>query len=158
MRLLRIAIGMSTLVAVAVATPGVAGAAPSAAATAGSVAVGSDLVPVFDPATRQARTATSTTAAAVIGYPSNVAGGEQQASCQGQLSRRSITNSDQQLNCNLGKGSSGGPWLRDYANGLGIAVSNTSYGINPDPQGPVFGPYYDGDTLTLYNAAENASP
>ncbi|WP_432988763.1 trypsin-like serine peptidase [Dactylosporangium sp. CA-233914] len=331
MHLLRIAIGVSTLVAVAVATPGVAGAAPSVAAEAGSVAVGSDLVPVFDPATRQARMATSTTAAAVIsaywtperiaaakpvtnvggmsapdrrtegkpqlvaaptaakadlslavaftntegrvfyrdpadgldhacsagavnsgkrrlvltaghcvygnggwmenwvfkpgynfgagsagifpafqlwaqggwinnrdrhydyafaitqnnssgqrivdavggnglqinpgrpfitfiGYPSNVAGGEQQASCQGQLSRRSITNSDQKLNCNLGTGSSGGPWLRDFANGLGIAVSNTSYGINPDPQGPVFGPYYDGDTLNLYNAAENASP
>jgi V8-like Glu-specific endopeptidase len=95
-----------------------------------------------------------------IGYPWNFAGGEQQAFCQGQLSRRSIFNSDQQLNCNLGGGSSGGSWLRDYsdASGLGYAVSNTSYGLNPDPQGPVYGPYYDGDTSNLYNAAENASP
>jgi hypothetical protein len=96
-----------------------------------------------------------------IGYPDNVSGGEQQAFCQGQLSRRSIFNSDQQLNCNIGEGSSGGPWLRDYDTsfpGLGWAVSNTSYGINPDPQGPVFGPYYDDDTNSLLQAAENASP
>jgi V8-like Glu-specific endopeptidase len=95
-----------------------------------------------------------------IGYPDNVSNTEQQANCQGQLSRRNIFNSDQQLNCNLGGGSSGGPWLQNYsdANGLGFAVSNTSYGINPDPQGPVFGPYYDGDTQSLFNSADNASP
>jgi hypothetical protein len=95
-----------------------------------------------------------------IGYPDNVSNTEQQANCPGQLSRRSIFNSDQQLNCNLGGGSSGGPWLQNYsdANGLGWAVSNTSYGIDPDPQGPVFGPYYDDDTTNLYNTAENASP
>jgi V8-like Glu-specific endopeptidase len=95
-----------------------------------------------------------------VGYPDNVANAQDQAFCQGQLSRKSITSADQQLNCNLGKGSSGGPWLLNFDNatGLGIAVSNTSYGINPDPQGPVFGPYYGTDTANLAIFAENLSP
>lgn len=95
-----------------------------------------------------------------IGYPNNVANAEQQAFCQGQLSRKSIFNSDQQLNCNLGNGSSGGPWLQDYSdsNGLGNIVSNTSYTDSTPPSGPVFGPYYDDDTANLYRTAESASP
>lgn len=95
-----------------------------------------------------------------LGYPDNVANSQEQAFCQGQLSRKNIISADQQLNCNLGKGSSGGPWLQNYDNatGLGIAVSNTSYGVNPDPQGPVFGPYYGTDTANLAIFAESLSP
>lgn len=96
-----------------------------------------------------------------IGYPDNVANSQLQAFCQGQLSRKNIISADQQLNCNIGKGSSGGPWLQNYDNpfsGLGWAVSNTSYGVNPDPQGPVFGPYYGSDTGDLFSFAEGLSP
>lgn len=95
-----------------------------------------------------------------IGYPDNVANNQDQAFCQGQLTRRSITNADQELNCNLGKGSSGGPWLQNYDNatGLGIAVSNTSYSLSPDPQGPVFGPFFGTDTANLAIFAEGLSP
>jgi hypothetical protein len=94
-----------------------------------------------------------------IAYPSNFNNGEQQAFCQGQLSARSIFNSDQKLNCDLRFGASGGPWLKDYNDaGLGDIVSNQSYSLNADGSGPEYGPYYDSDTAALYNAAENASP
>jgi hypothetical protein len=94
-----------------------------------------------------------------IAYPVNFNNGEQQAFCQGTLSARSIFNSDQQLNCDLRFGASGGPWLQNYGdNGLGDIVSNQSYSLNSDGSGPEYGPYYDSDTAALYNAAENASP
>jgi hypothetical protein len=94
-----------------------------------------------------------------IAYPVNFNNGEQQAFCQGTLSRRNIFNSDQQLNCDLRFGASGGPWLQNYGdNGLGDIVSNQSYSLNSDGSGPEYGPYYDSDTAALYNAAENASP
>jgi V8-like Glu-specific endopeptidase len=95
-----------------------------------------------------------------IAYPSNFQNNEQQAFCQVTLSRRSIFNSDQQLNCDMRFGASGGPWLRDYSDAttLGYIVSNQSYSLNADGSGPEYGPYYDGDTTSLYNAAEGASP
>jgi V8-like Glu-specific endopeptidase len=95
-----------------------------------------------------------------IGYPSNFLEGETQSYCQNTLTRRSIFNSDQTLNCNRGAGASGEPWLRDYNNnnGLGYIVSDNSYSLNTDHSAPEYGPYYDGDTAALYNAAENASP
>jgi hypothetical protein len=94
-----------------------------------------------------------------IAYPVNFNNAQQQAFCQGTLSRRNIFNSDQQLNCDLRFGASGGPWLQNYGdNGLGDIVSNQSYSLNTDGSGPEYGPYYDSDTAALYNAAENASP
>jgi V8-like Glu-specific endopeptidase len=95
-----------------------------------------------------------------IAYPSNFQNNEQQAYCQGTLSRRSIFNGDQRLNCDLRFGASGGPWLRDYsdASALGWIVSNQSYSLNTDGSGPEYGPYYDDATTSLYNAAETASP
>lgn len=95
-----------------------------------------------------------------IAYPVNFAGGEQQAFCQGTLSRRSLFNRDQQLNCDLRFGASGGPWLRDYQDSsrLGFAVSNQSYSLNRDGSGPEYGPYYDSAMTSLYTTAENASP
>jgi hypothetical protein len=93
-----------------------------------------------------------------IGYPSNFLGGEIQSYCQVTLRRRSLFNSDQELNCWRGPGASGEPWLKDYSNDsrLGWIVSNNSYRLRD--AAPVYGPYFDGDTLALYNAAENASP
>jgi hypothetical protein len=94
-----------------------------------------------------------------IAYPGNFNNGEQQAFCQGNLSRRNLFNSDQQLNCDLRFGASGGPWLENYNNnGLGDMVSNQSYSLNTDGSGPEYGPYFDTDTGALYTAAENASP
>jgi V8-like Glu-specific endopeptidase len=95
-----------------------------------------------------------------IAYPSNFQNNEQQAYCQGTLSRRSLFNGDQKLNCDLRFGASGGPWLRDYsdASALGWIVSNQSYSLNADGSGPEYGPYYDDATTSLYNAAETASP
>lgn len=95
-----------------------------------------------------------------IGYPSNFLGGEIQSYCQVTLSRRSLFNSDQTLNCNRGAGASGEPWLQNYnnANQLGDIVSDNSYSLNSDHSAPEYGPYYDSDTAALYNAAENASP
>lgn len=91
-----------------------------------------------------------------IGYPSNFFGGEAQSYCQGWLSRRSIFNSDQKLNCARAEGASGEPWLRDYSGGLGYIVSNASHYSGSYP--PVYGPYYDDATASLYHTAENASP
>jgi hypothetical protein len=98
-------------------------------------------------------------AVTAIAYPVNFNNGEQQAFCQGTLSRRSIFNSDQQLNCDLRFGASGGPWLQNYGStGQGDMVSNQSYSLNSDGSGPEYGPYFDSDTAALYNAAESASP
>ena len=94
-----------------------------------------------------------------FGYPAAIQGGEAQLACQGQLSRRSITNSDQKLPCVWSGGASGGPMLRDYNTsfpGLGWIVSVISYHI--DVPGPEFGPYLDGDAQSLVNTAEGASP
>lgn len=95
-----------------------------------------------------------------IAYPSNFQNGERQAYCQGQLSRRSLINGDQKLNCDMRFGASGGPWLRDYSDSttLGYIVSNQSYSLNSDGSGPEYGPYYDEEMTSLYNSAENASP
>jgi V8-like Glu-specific endopeptidase len=95
-----------------------------------------------------------------IAYPGNFNNGEQQAFCQTTLTRRSIFNSDQKLNCDMRFGASGGPWLKDYsdASRLGYIVSNQSYSLNADGSGPEYGPYYDDATTSLYNAAEGASP
>lgn len=95
-----------------------------------------------------------------IAYPGNFQNGEQQAFCQGTLSRRSLINADQQLNCDLRFGASGGPWLRDYSDTttLGYIVSNQSYSLNSDGSGPEYGPYYDSEMTSLYNSAESASP
>lgn len=95
-----------------------------------------------------------------IGYPSNFLAGETQSYCQTTLTRRSIFNSDQSLNCNRGAGASGEPWLKDYNNAsrLGYIVSDNSYSLRSDHGPPEYGPYFDADTLSLYNAAEGASP
>jgi V8-like Glu-specific endopeptidase len=95
-----------------------------------------------------------------IGYPSNFNGGEQQASCQVTLRARSTSNTDQELNCFMGAGASGQPWLRDYSDttGLGWVVSDNSYSLRADHGPPEYGPYFDADTDALYRAAENASP
>lgn len=95
-----------------------------------------------------------------IAYPGNFQNGEQQAFCQDTLSRRSIFNADQQLDCDMRFGASGGPWLRDYSDSstLGYIVSNQSYSLNSDGSGPEYGPYYDDATTSLYNSAESASP
>ena len=95
-----------------------------------------------------------------IAYPSNFMNNQQQAFCQGTLSRRNLFNSDQQLNCDMRFGASGGPWLRDYSDAttLGYIVSNQSYSLNSDGSGPEYGPYYDDATTSLFNAAETASP
>jgi V8-like Glu-specific endopeptidase len=94
-----------------------------------------------------------------FGYPGNIAGGEQQEACQGSLSRRSITNSDQKLNCTWGNGASGGPMLQNYDTSfprLGWIVSVIAYALSDDTA--TFGPYFDSDTQSLVNAADNASP
>jgi hypothetical protein len=94
-----------------------------------------------------------------FGYPGNIAGGEQQEACQGSLSRRSITNSDQKLNCTWGNGVSGGPMLQNYDTSfprLGWIVSVIAYALSDDTA--TFGPYFDSDTQSLVNAAQNASP
>lgn len=80
-----------------------------------------------------------------IGYSSNFLSGETQSYCQTTLSRRSIINSDQQLNCNRGAGASGEPWLQNYnnSNQLGDIVSDNSYSLNSDHSAPEYGPYYD---------------
>lgn len=93
----------------------------------------------------------------IAGYPGNLGGAEIQWYCWGTTDRRSLTNSDQELTCPMREGSSGGPWLRDYnhATGLGTAISVVSYDLGG---AQLYGPYFDGDTTSLYNSAENASP
>jgi V8-like Glu-specific endopeptidase len=94
-----------------------------------------------------------------IGYADNISNGRIQHFCQATTSRASSANPDQKFRCPMEHGASGAPMLRDYNNNsrLGIAVSNQSYIMDGAP-GYVFGPYYDKDTWSLYQDAENASP
>jgi V8-like Glu-specific endopeptidase len=94
-----------------------------------------------------------------IGYADNISNAQIQHYCQATTSRRSLTDSDQKFQCDMTFGASGAPMMRDYDNNtrLGTAVSNQSYITSGDP-GYVFGPYYDDDTWSLYQDAENASP
>lgn len=94
-----------------------------------------------------------------FGYPVAISGGQQQLVCAGQLSRRNIFNSDQKIPCAWSGGASGGPMLKDYDTSfprLGWLVSVLSYIL--ENGGPTFGPYFDGDTQSLVNSAEGASP
>jgi V8-like Glu-specific endopeptidase len=94
-----------------------------------------------------------------LGYPSNFAGGEQQWFCQGGTSRRNPFDSDTELDgCPMGQGSSGGPMLENYNNGTGIGSAVSVVAYNLPGVTAVFGAYFDGDTTTLFNFAENSSP
>jgi V8-like Glu-specific endopeptidase len=88
----------------------------------------------------------------LIGYPSNVAGGQLQAFCIGGTSRRSITDSDQEIGCNWSHGASGSPWIENYNTsfaGLGWVISDTTYFLGSPP--PIYGPYYDGAFSSLFS-------
>jgi V8-like Glu-specific endopeptidase len=99
--------------------------------------------------------------ATYVGYssdptPSNLV---RQEFCQGQLTRFSVFVSEQVFPCLLFAGASGAPWMINVNKGFGDVVSLTSKGLNPATgSDPVFGPYFDGDTASLVNFAEAASP
>jgi V8-like Glu-specific endopeptidase len=94
-----------------------------------------------------------------IGYSSDTISNQGvQEFCRGQLSRRSVVDSDQSLPCVTFGGASGSPWLENLHNGIGDVVSNAAYILTPTSGNPVFGPYYDSDTATLALTAEASSP
>lgn len=89
----------------------------------------------------------------LIGYPSNIAGGQVQEWCAGGTSRRSITDSDQEIGCDWSHGASGSPWLENYNTsfvGLGWAISDTTYFLGSGPP-PIYGPYYDDAFSSLFS-------
>ncbi|HEX5540525.1 MAG TPA: hypothetical protein VFX60_03015 [Micromonospora sp.] len=92
-----------------------------------------------------------------LGYPSNLGGGEVQYYCQGNTWH----GHDQVIRmwCDMTYGSSGGPWLQDYNEiiGLGYINSVVSHGDNPG-NGQFDGPYFDDDIKSLYDFAESLSP
>jgi V8-like Glu-specific endopeptidase len=89
----------------------------------------------------------------LLGYPSNINGGQLQEACVGTTSRRSIINSDQEIGCNWSFGASGSPWIENYDTTfprLGWVISDTSYFLGSAPP-PIFGPYYDDAFSSLFS-------
>jgi V8-like Glu-specific endopeptidase len=95
----------------------------------------------------------------IIGYPGATDNGQTQQVCDTTTTDRNLVNNDFQGNCRMRGGSSGGPWLRDFdaTIGQGQVVTNTSYSFSDEPS-HLFGPYFDSDTRTTMNTADNGSP
>lgn len=92
-----------------------------------------------------------------LGYPSNLGGGEVQYYCQGNTwyAHGQVI----RMWCNMTYGSSGGPWLQEYNDQIGLGYINSvvSHGDNPG-NGQFDGPYFDNDIKSLYDFAEGLSP
>ena len=92
------------------------------------------------------------------GYPGNLDGGNYLKSCIGNTENPTGAGGGfhgQRLWCNMGGGSSGGPWLQNVdGNGMGYVTSVNSFGISSAPN-YMFGPYFDSTIGTLYDAAKN---
>ncbi|MGH8794229.1 MAG: trypsin-like serine peptidase [Stackebrandtia sp.] len=89
----------------------------------------------------------------IVGYPSNRDGGQVQWNCWGTTAS-DYSGATLRLNCGWGPGSSGSPWIRDYAsNGYGYAVGNMQGQLGDKN----FSPYYGSSMVNLWNAMKNAS-
>lgn len=94
-----------------------------------------------------------------FGYPtSKPYSGAELAYCAGTPADEPERGTDAlRLECNMGSGSSGGPWLEgfgsDRGNPLGVMVAVTSFGYEKDKKG-IYGPYFGAEALEVYQAAE----
>ena len=92
-----------------------------------------------------------------FGYPGNLDGGNYLKSCVGNAENPSGASDyhGQRLWCNMGGGSSGGPWLQnvDESNGVGYVTSVNSFRIGSAPD-HMFGPYFDSTIGSLYDSAK----
>ena len=93
-----------------------------------------------------------------FGYPGNLDGGNYLKSCSGNAGNPTGAGSDyhgQRLACNMGGGSSGGPWLQnvDESSGIGYVTAVNSFGI-PSLGDYMYGPYFDSTIGSLYDSAK----
>ncbi|CAF1102994.1 unnamed protein product [Adineta steineri] len=96
------------------------------------------------------------------GFPMNIGSGEYMSNCIGNTRAASILFLSSfkgiQIQCGMGGGASGGPWLRNYntATKIGHQCSLTSFGHSFAP-GYVNGPSFNNDNIgTLHAETQNA--
>ena len=92
-----------------------------------------------------------------FGYPGNLNNGEVLRSCVANTQSPTGAGSyrGQRLPCNMGGGSSGGPWLQNVneATGVGYVTSVNSFGFSSIPNF-MYGPYFDSTIGSLYDSAK----
>lgn len=93
-----------------------------------------------------------------FGYPGNLNNGQILRSCVAYSQNPTGAGSDfygQRLPCNMGGGSSGGPWLQNVneATGVGSVTSVNSFGHSSIPNF-MYGPYFDSTIRSLYDTAK----
>jgi V8-like Glu-specific endopeptidase len=93
-----------------------------------------------------------------FGYPTNKSyKGNKLAFCSGEPTAEPDRDTDAlRLACDMGSGSSGGPWLQDFdhTTGAGTQVAVTSFGYADDKKG-IYGPYFGAEALAVYQQAES---
>ena len=92
-----------------------------------------------------------------FGYPSNLDSGLLLESCEGYTQKVKYTATDyigQALPCNMGRGSSGGPWLQSVneKTGFGYVTSVNSFALDILPN-VMHGPYFGSSIESLYKEA-----
>jgi V8-like Glu-specific endopeptidase len=94
-----------------------------------------------------------------FGYPTNYPyTGAELAYCAGPPARRPKRDTQAlRLACNMGEGSSGGPWLKGFGrkhdDGLGRMVAVTSFGYADDRKG-IYGPYFQDEARAVYRTIQ----
>lgn len=88
-------------------------------------------------------------AVTVFGYPSNFADGEVQSWCTGTT--RAVADGRVEIACDFQPGSSGGPWLREFDEALGLGyVNGVTSTVTED--GWNRSPYFDDAVKAMYDA------
>jgi V8-like Glu-specific endopeptidase len=94
-----------------------------------------------------------------FGYPTNKSfKGNRLVFCSGTPTREpDRSTAALRLTCDMGSGSSGGPWLEDFdpATGLGTQVAVTSFGYTDDKKG-IYGPFFGAEVREVYQQAQSA--
>lgn len=95
-----------------------------------------------------------------FGYPVNIDNGNSLQQCSGRAKisvMRLYGYIGQGLSCNMGGGSSGGPWLQNVvdATGIGYVTSLNSFIISTQTN-VMNGPYFDSKIASLYNSGKAA--
>lgn len=93
----------------------------------------------------------------IFGYPGNLSNGQLMYACSGTAGDRLllIYHLETISGCNFGKGSSGGPWLKNYNNSTGQGYVNSVTSNGPDDNSYINGPYFDSRMSTLFADSNN---
>lgn len=97
-------------------------------------------------------------AASIFGYPGNLQSGEVMYACSRTSTEKYSAGGytfSRVSGCNMGGGSSGGPWLKDYSNASGLGYLKSVSSFNQTGVTYLGAPFFRADVRTLFNNANN---